>query len=262
MARQHARQDRTRHGQPGLPLPVRRLGTGAAARRANSEPAGWEVGLAILPGAQVARNVVISDSQVRQLVAAAYALDDGFGLLIDTLAITGSRPSQAVRLRVEDLHDHPVRPKLQMPKSGKGGSKNRAQKRHEHFSLPITQQLAARLKAAANGRSGDAPLLTQSDGTPWPKHPGQHTHRLWDKIISAVGLSPEVTPYCLRHSSIVRMLLQGVPARLTAALHDTGITMLERTYSKHISEFADDHARAALLHHEPPVGENVVALGR
>jgi hypothetical protein len=81
----------------------------------------WELGLAALPDAQEARNVIIPDDKVREFVAAAYGLDYQFGLLTDTLAITGARPSQAVRLRIEDLHDHPVRPKLMMSKSAKGG---------------------------------------------------------------------------------------------------------------------------------------------
>jgi integrase len=180
----------------------------------------WETGLASLPNAQEARNVVIPDDAVRQFVSAAYALDDKLGLLTDVLAITGSRPSQAVRLRVDDLHDHPVRPKLMMPKSAKGGGRNRSQKRHERYSLPITLQLAQRLKAAARVRAGDAPLLLQSDGTPWPKHPGQRCHRQIDNIVTAIGLDPaEVTMYAQQHSSIVRMLLQNVPIRLVASLH-------------------------------------------
>ena len=132
----------------------------------------WEIGLAGLPNAQEARNVIISDDKVREFVAAAYGLDHQFGLLTDTLAITGARPSQAVRLRVEDLHDHPVRPKLMMPKSAKGGGRNRSAKKTERYSVPITVQLAARLKAAAKGRADDAPLLLQSDGSPWGDNPG------------------------------------------------------------------------------------------
>src|SRR5262249_40387030 len=93
----------------------------------------WELGLAGLPDAVEARNVVLSDDKVRELVSAAYAHDDKLGLLVDTLAVTGARPSQVVRLRVDDLHDHPVRPKLMMPKSGKGGSKNRASKKAERY---------------------------------------------------------------------------------------------------------------------------------
>ena len=223
----------------------------------------WELGLACLPDAQEARNVVLPDGKVREFVAAAYAHDDALGLLVDTLAVTGARPSQVVRLRVEDLHDHPVRPKLMMPKSGKGGSKNRASKKVERYSVPITVQLAVGLRVAAKGRADDAPLLLQGDGSPWGANPCQRYHRHIGKIVTAVGLDPAVvTVYSLRHSSIVRMLLANVPVRLVASLHNTSVTMIERTYSKHITEYADEHARKALLQHEPPSGDSVVALAR
>ncbi len=41
----------------------------------------WEVGLASLPNAQEARNVIISDEKVREFVITAYGLDHQFGLL-------------------------------------------------------------------------------------------------------------------------------------------------------------------------------------
>jgi integrase len=221
----------------------------------------WEIGLAILPDAQETRNVIISDTKVREFVATAYCIDDGLGLLTETLAITGARPSQVVRLRVEDLHDHPVRPKLMMPKSAKGGGRNRSVKRTERFSLPITVQLAARLKAATKGRPDDAPLLLQSDGTGWGKNPGQSYHRQIDKIVTAIGLDPaDVTMYALRHSSIVRMLLQNVPIRLVASLHNTSTAMIEKHYSRYIVEHSDDISRRALLQQEPVNGDNIVAL--
>jgi integrase len=195
-----------------------------------SNGAAWEVGLAGLPDATEVRNVVISDDKVRAFVVTAYGLDDKFGLLMEVLAVTGTRPSQAVRLRVVDLHDHPVRPKLAMPKSAKGGGRNRSQKKVEHYSVPITLQLAGRLKQAAQGRADDAPLLKQSDGSAWDKNPGQNYHRQVDKVVTAIGLDPaEVTAYCLRHSSIVRMLLQNVPIRLVASLHNTSVKMTKST---------------------------------
>src|SRR4029077_17047709 len=92
-------------------------------------------------------------------------------------AVSGALPNQAVSLRVGDLHDHPVRPKLMMPKSAKGGDINRAEKKVEHYSGPITGQLAARLKAAAKGRADRAPLLLQGDGSPWGDNPGAGYHR-------------------------------------------------------------------------------------
>jgi integrase len=220
----------------------------------------WELGLAGLPDATEARNVVLSDDKVREFVAAAYAHDDKLGLLVDTLAVTGARPSQVVRLRVDDLYDHPVRPKLMMPKSGKGGSRNRASKKAERYSVPITVQLAARLKAAANGRAADALLLTQIDGSTWGDNPGQRYHRHIDKVVTTIGLNPDlVTVYSLRHSSVVRMLLANIPVRLAASLHNTSVAMIEKTYSRHITEHSDDISRKALLHHEP-AGDNVVSF--
>ncbi|MCK1677766.1 site-specific integrase [Bradyrhizobium sp. 150] len=221
----------------------------------------WDVGLAGLPDAQQARNVILSDQKVREFVLTAYALDHKLGLLTDTLAITGARPSQAARLRVADLDAHPVRPKVSMPKSAKGGGRNRAKKRHERYSVPITVQLAAELRKSSKGHADDAPLLLQSDGTPWGDNPGQTYHRQIDKIVTAIGLDPAiVTVYALRHSSIVRMLLQNIPIRLVASLHNTSVAMIERTYSKYITEHSDDISRRALLQDEPPSGEKVVAL--
>ena len=202
--------------------------------------------------------------ELRDLAATAYGREYQLGLRIDTLAITGARPSQAVRLRVEDFHYHPVRPKLMMPKSAKGGGRNRSQKRHERYSVPITPALAVKLREAASGRNDDAPLLLQSDGSPWGSNPGQRYHRQVDNIVTAIGLDPaEVTVYALRHSSIVRMLLQNVPIRLVASLHNTSVAMIERTYSKYITEHSDDISRMALLQHEEPqtvVADNVIAL--
>ena len=84
-------------------------------------------------------------------------------------------------------------------------------------------------------------------------------------IVAEVGLVPaEVTAYALRHSSIVRMLLAGIPVRLVASLHDTSITEIERHYSRFISEVAHSDAlsRRALLADQPPVADNVIPLAR
>jgi len=224
----------------------------------------WEVGLAALPDAQEARNVIMPDEKVHEFVAAAYGVDPQFGLLTDTLATTGARPSQAVRLRVEDLHDHPLRPKLMMPKSAKGGGRNRNQKKVERISVPITPQLAARLKAAAKARVDDMPLLLQSDGTPWDRNPGQNYHRQVEKVVTTIGLDPNVvTMYALRHSSIVRMLLRNVPIRLVASLHNTSVAMIEKHYSRYITEHSiDDIARVGLLSEPVSVAGNVVSIVR
>ena len=66
--------------------------------------------------------------------------------------------------------------------------------------------------------------------------------------------------YCLRHSSIVRMLLQNVPIRLVASLHNTSVAMIEKHYSKYITEHTDDISRSALLQHGPAIGDNIIVL--
>ena len=117
-------------------------------------------------------------------------LDDKFGLLTDTLAITGARPSQAVRLRVEDLHDHPVRPKLMMPKSAKGGGRNRSAKKTERYSVPITVQLAAKLKVAAKAVPTMRRCCCKATAALGATIRAQNYHRQVDKIVTAIGLDP------------------------------------------------------------------------
>jgi hypothetical protein len=66
--------------------------------------------------------------------------------------------------------------------------------------------------------------------------------------------------YALRHSSIVRQILAGVPIRVIAVNHDTSIAMLERTYSRHIGDHSDALARVALLDVAEPAARNVVPI--
>jgi integrase len=223
--------------------------------------AAWQTGLEALPDATVARNVILDDKTVGRFINASYAHCSAIGLLVHVLAETGARPSQAARLLVEDLHGG-AHPRLSMPKSAKGGSKNRAARKHERVNVPISEALAARLKAAAKGRRPDAPLLLQSDGQPWSKNPSDDYREDIGEVVKSIGRnSEEVTLYALRHSSIVRALKRNVPVRIVAATHDTSIVQIERTYSKHITDHSDDISRAALLQHEPPpAGDNVVAL--
>ena len=226
----------------------------------------WHVGLQGLPDATRARNIVLGDDEVRRLVGAAYARNERFGLFIETLAITGARPSQAARLEVGDLRAAELaEAKLMMPRSGKGGGRLRIRKKVERISVPITAALAARLKASAAGRPSNAPLLLWRDDRGWGVEPSANYRADFRAIVAAGDLDPaEVTAYALRHSSIVRMLLAGIPVRLVASLHDTSVTEIERHYARYISEGAHSDAlsRRALLADEPPVAANVVALAR
>ena len=224
----------------------------------------WEVGLAGLPDAQQARNVVLTDAKVHAFVAQAYRHDPALGLLVDALATTGARPIQAAHLRVEDLHDHPSQPKLMMPKSGKGGGRNRSAQKALRYSVPITPALSKKLKQAAAGRAPGAPLLVRANGSGWGEDPSGLYRRDVREVVAAIGEDPdEVTLYALRHSNIVRMLLRNIPIRLIASLHNTSVGQIERNYSKHITEHhSDDISRAALLTDPAPAAANVVAMVR
>src|SRR6516165_106016 len=133
----------------------------------------WKVGLQALPDADEDRNVILSDDQVRTLVVGCYRHDPALGLLADTMAETGSRPSQIARLTVADLITDPNRPRLTMPRSGKGGGRNRIARKSLRVPVPISVPLAQRLREAAKDRAADAPLLLQSDGSWWGNEPSR-----------------------------------------------------------------------------------------
>jgi integrase len=220
----------------------------------------WKTGLETLPNATRARKLIFPDNVIRSLVAEAYNHDAALGLLCDVLAATGMRPIQAQRLHVEDLIGGD-KPRLMVSKTAKGGGRNRAEKKLQHYPMPITPSLCAKLRQAAKGRADDASLLLRADGKPWSERdPHTDYRRNWLEIVKAVGLAPDATPYLFRHSSITRMLLRGLHTKLVADLHDTSEQMIRQHYGKYIVEHTDEIARTALLHDEPPAAANVIPI--
>jgi hypothetical protein len=139
-----------------------------------------------------------------------------------------------------------------------GSKKGRGRKKITRRPVPIPASLAVKLRRIAEDRAPTAPLLTKPSGEPWKK--SDHS-RLFVRAVRAAGLAPDrVTIYALRHSSIVRQLLAGVPVRVVAVNHDTSVTMIERTYSRYIGDHADALARGALLDIAEPPGGNVVPI--
>ena len=222
----------------------------------------WKVGLAALPDAHVARNVILTDDQLRRIVAAAYERDRALGVLAEVAAVTGARLSQLSRLEVGDLQADGPEPRLLMPLSAKG---RRRDKRHERRPVPITAALAALLKREAAGRPSEAPLLLRDNGQRWGHGRRRHHRNDFRAVVEAAGLDPDVvTLSSLRHSSIVRQLVRNVPLRITASLHDTSVKMIERTYSRYIASHGDEIARRALLetNAQPPAAANVLPLSK
>jgi integrase len=219
----------------------------------------WKVGLARLPAAETARNVILPDHDVRRLIEASYAVDRQLGVLVLTAAITAARPSQIARLQVRDLQADRADARLLMPLSHKGGDRSKG---HQHRSVPITPDLAEVLKQEAAGREPDALLLLRTDGSVWRKASYRRDFR---RAAAAAGLDPDiVTLYSMRHSAIVRSLLKGVPIRVVAAAADTSVGQIERNYSKFITDHSDALSRAALLDTSmpPTLADNVMALSR
>ena len=178
-----------------------------------------------------------------------------FGLVVDVLASTGTRTSQACRLLVADLQAEGPAPRLMMPSSRKG-------KRHKEITrkpVPIPASLAHKLKQAAGDRDRSAPLLTRADGSAWnPNKP--ELVNLFAEVARRTRI--EATAYSLRHSSVVRMLLAATPTRVTASVHDTSTLLLEKTYSAYILDHADALARRGMLDTGQPAQDNVVGLPR
>ena len=220
----------------------------------------WKVGLAALPDAHRARNVILDDATVRRIVAAAYDHDRALGVMTEVAATTGARLSQLARLEIADLQADGPEPRLDMPLSAKGRARN---KRHERRPTPITPALAAVLKQEAQGRAPDAPLLLRANGERWGHGRRRHHRNDFRAVVEAAVLDPdEVTLYALRHSSIARQLLANVPIRIVATLHDTSVRMIERTYSRYIAGHSDAIARRALLEIQQPSAANVVPLAK
>jgi integrase len=180
--------------------------------------------------------VILTDDQVRSLVAAAYQHSREFGLLVEAAAITGARISQLARLMIDDLQAAPAA-RLMIPSSRKGKGARAGLRR----PVAIPEALATKLCA----EQLEQQLLAKPSKQPWRK--SDHS-RLFARAVMQVGLDPaEVTMYALRHSSIVRQLLAGVPVRVVAAGHDTSVAIIERTYSRYIGDHADALVRGALL---------------
>jgi integrase len=218
----------------------------------------FKSGLKGLPGANKARRVVLSDADVLRIVDAAHQQDRAFGILIEVLAQTGARISQAARLKCGDLQADGPDPRLLMPTSYKGG---RGQKERQHVPVPIPVSLATPLKELRGNRPADAPLLIKRDGMRWLEKNKSEQWSIFRAVAGRAGFNPEeITSYCLRHSSICRMLLRGVPTSIVSRLHDTSADEIEAHYAAYILDVAGTLPRKALLQPEPPAGDNVVAL--
>jgi integrase len=200
--------------------------------------AAWTFGLEPIPGATRSRNVVLSEDELRAIVAAAYEESHEFGLLVETAALTGARYSQIARIRVNGLQAGRCR--VIIPSSGKGRGNKQIQSR----AVTITAALVLKLQKAGEGRAAGAHLLAKPDGSKWR---AKHQSRSFKRAAVAAGLDPAVVTFsALRHTSITHLLVRGLPIRAIAERHDTSVKMIEQTYGASISEHTDTMFAQAL----------------
>ena len=197
-------------------------------------------------------NQILDDREVRAIISTAIATDvDGdMARLIILLAATGARFSQVTRMIVGDVQFGQSR--LIVPNSRKG------KRRHDSYTaIRVGEDVLAALRPTCEGRSSREPLLcrwryVQLGVNMWrrdrrgPWTSSSEMTRPWNEICEKAGVEP-VVPYALRHSSIVRGIKAGLPIRLVAALHDTSVVMIERHYSRWITDGLEDLAARAII---------------
>jgi integrase len=219
----------------------------------------FRLGLRGLPGSNKARRIVLPDADVLRVVNASYEINPTFGLLVEVLAVTGARVSQVARLTCADVQGDRSDPRLMMPSSFKG----RGQKTITHRPVPITPALAARLKDAKGNRPDAAPLLRKRDGSAWQATSTVDHRDLFRSAVERAELDPnEITSYALRHSSIVRALLGGVPVAVAAQQHDTSVREIEAHYAAYILDHSDALSRRVLLDTAHPVAADLEGPGQ
>jgi integrase len=197
-------------------------------------------------------NQILEDEQVREIIRVARELDDDgdFALVVILLAATGARFSQLRRMTVGDVQ--PDRSRLLVPTSFKGKGRS-----PELIKVPVGPDVLQALRPAIVGRKANEPLLQrwrykQVDAIKWvragrgPWKTASEMTRDWRRVVAQAGLDG-VIPYALRHTSIVRGIRANLPIRLVAAVHDTSVTMIERHYSRWITEGLEEMAARAII---------------
>jgi integrase len=209
----------------------------------------WTAGLAGLRDAERARRAVLDDATVRAIVAHVHATEgERLGLFIELMGVCGARPVQISRLDCGDVEGD----RVQMPSSLKG----RGQKTVRRVPVPVPAPLGRALAKLAAGRAADAPLFEGAAGARFAREYAEP----FRAAVAALGLDSKLVPYALRHSSIVRALLAGVPVKIVASLHDTSTLMIEKNYGRYIADHVDAVARRGLLDLSARAADNVVPL--
>jgi integrase len=213
----------------------------------------WKHGLKSIAGGNAPSrcNYYQDGADINQLIRECRVVHgDDYGDLIEVLAATGTRESQALKLRPHDLQENDKgEPRLMIWCSNKGRNREPEQR-----AFPISERLAVMLRKRIAARGANRSLFD----------------KIWnvsDKfriVLERLEFDLTLTPYTFRHSSIIRQLRAGVPLRIVAHGHDTSVKEIERVYARFLNDASDDLLRKGLLAEPEPekVADNVVPLTR
>ncbi|MET3364259.1 site-specific integrase [Bradyrhizobium ottawaense] len=201
-------------------------------------------------------NYYLPDADILSIVAECYVEDADFGALIELLAVTGTRESQALKLWPHDLRDDDSDDLHVMLWCSDKGNRDRDP---EQRPVAITPKQATMLRQRATTRGAKRPLFD----------------RIWNMsarfrvVLERLDLDLSLTPYTLRHSSIIRQIRSNTPLRLIAYSHDTSVVEIERTYARYLGNASRDLTKRGLLidaepdvRQDRPHMDNVIALAR
>ncbi len=210
-------------------------------------PAEIRAGTKALSAAAIARKQVLTAAQVKALVCAAREVgeDGDFGRLVTLAAATGARFSQLSAIKAGDVQFG--RARVLVP----GSKKGRAARARPPIPVPLSPSVLETLKKAAVDQDPSGALLQRwawkrAGGLRWEKDrrrawgPAYEVEKLWRMAIERAGLPSDTVMYALRHTSIVRGLVAGLPIRLVAAAHDTSVEMIEAHYAAFIVDATED----------------------
>lgn len=213
-------------------------------------------GTKLEPVTDEARRQLLTDAQVHAVTKAAFEIDDDLGYLVLIAAATGARYSQIVSLRVSDVQV--AKSRIMMPSSKKG----RKRKFRAPAAVPVDATVLQRLAPILKGRSNAELLLLRwaykrlANPARWEKEKRRAWGRAsevtkpWARAVELSRVPADTIMYALRHSSIVRSLIAGLPIRLVAALHDTSTIMIEKHYSAFITDMTEELARRHMIQFE------------
>jgi hypothetical protein len=201
--------------------------------------------LAALPEATTARNVVLPETTIRLLVRAAREQSAEFGLLVETLTLTGARVSQLARCQIRDLAGE----RLMIPSSAKGTNKHAS-----HTPAPIPMALADRLLLAAQGRPQSDPLLVRPGCglAPQRPRPPLRPRRYGDRRKPGDGFELRAETYPYHRSAFSR------PAGAARRQTPRYISLANRKhYAATIASHTDELVRASMIEMDRPAAEVV-----